>query len=578
MRLATLFLLLSTALLGQIPAPTVNTVLFGREGNNHIPVTVGQIIAQANGNVAVSVGSTISGNGTTGSPLQLAQQGATTNQGLVWNGSSFSPANMWRIGSQEPLYNYSDFNSSSIPSGFVSLTTVINAPEIGRGNGFYLMSTPLATGFNDFVYQRAVPIGGEAASWRVNIGGAWTGWKLETGNFGNYVSQYKYSDFNTQPEYGWTCLDGINLSIANAPIAGARQWFRLRTGFSTSSPGYDYEMAIDRPVNSGSGYLWNRFKEAGSYTGWEKAKVGLADVSGNINLAASTGQVLRSTGGTSWAPSAGFTLSATGVPTSTGLSGTGDRIPVLDAAGTLYRSSLDPNNLFQRNAAYTATATGRRTTLKWDGSNWGAGVEPGNWGRNETFGSFTSFAAAEVEGISYVFNPAGGGTPIVDQPPPTSQFGAWFVMTAGIGSNYAISDYNTQIAFGCATCPNKGEMWQRWKDGSTYGAWVRLNDNIFIRDNRGSSFTLSASAKPQNIVCTPSSAMTITCNTTMTEGVEYRVYDADSGANAITISATNPLGIRRTGNYSISAGSFVMSNNRSVSMIRHGNDIWVTEF
>jgi hypothetical protein len=45
------------------------------------------------GSVKVVTNSTLSGNGSTASPLGIAQQGATANQVLTWNGTSWVPAN-----------------------------------------------------------------------------------------------------------------------------------------------------------------------------------------------------------------------------------------------------------------------------------------------------------------------------------------------------------------------------------------------------------------------------------------------------------------------------------------------------
>lgn len=57
------------------------------------PITVGttaQTYEQLGGSVSVS--SRLSGNGTGGNPLDLAQQGASAGQALKWNGSSWAPA------------------------------------------------------------------------------------------------------------------------------------------------------------------------------------------------------------------------------------------------------------------------------------------------------------------------------------------------------------------------------------------------------------------------------------------------------------------------------------------------------
>lgn len=45
------------------------------------------------GSVKVVTNATLSGNGSTASPLGIAQQGATTNQVLTWNGTAWVPAN-----------------------------------------------------------------------------------------------------------------------------------------------------------------------------------------------------------------------------------------------------------------------------------------------------------------------------------------------------------------------------------------------------------------------------------------------------------------------------------------------------
>ena len=65
----------------------------------------------------VSTTARLSGNGTSGSQLDIAQQGATNNQALLWNGTTWAPGNTVSIGS---------FSNSSNSQGLSQSTNQIN--------------------------------------------------------------------------------------------------------------------------------------------------------------------------------------------------------------------------------------------------------------------------------------------------------------------------------------------------------------------------------------------------------------------------------------------------------------------
>lgn len=63
-------------------------------GANWVPATLPVPAGDNWGAQSATVGTTLTGNGTVGSPLNLAQQGAAADQFLKWNGASWVPANI----------------------------------------------------------------------------------------------------------------------------------------------------------------------------------------------------------------------------------------------------------------------------------------------------------------------------------------------------------------------------------------------------------------------------------------------------------------------------------------------------
>ena len=105
-----------------------------------------KIVEQAGSGVAsVEVTSSISGNGTTSNPLTIAQQGATTDQVLKWDGSQWVPSTLYPkllvVANRTSTYTVNStystlvYNSTSLNIGSAYNTTsgVFTAPD----NGLY---------------------------------------------------------------------------------------------------------------------------------------------------------------------------------------------------------------------------------------------------------------------------------------------------------------------------------------------------------------------------------------------------------------------------------------------------------
>lgn len=329
----------------------ITTSISGGSNNSELP-TAASVWGVVNQRLStVSVGTTLTGNGTTGSPLQLAQQGATNGQALRWNGSSYVPSGV--IGNQVNVWHQSE-------DGINRFFFLANAGTYIRGVGEItlrnLTDSDLFTVYHNgvirsYAYGQGNITGPVSTFLGSKIDGIFvemgaTEMSQKTGNWGGRFPHASQNSMAAANSYeGFTFVGAQSQVIADAPVPNTTAWYTMsvRLGSEHAIESYSAQLAFPREIENPTGsYLWLRYRELGSFTGWQKFRAGTAD---NIILPASTGQVLRSTGGTGWAPSAGFTLSGTGEITSTPLSGTGNRLLAVNSSGTFLRSVIDPDNL-----------------------------------------------------------------------------------------------------------------------------------------------------------------------------------------------------------------------------------------
>ncbi|MGL6009653.1 MAG: hypothetical protein ACRC1D_09380, partial [Culicoidibacterales bacterium] len=295
----------------------------------------------------------------------------------------------------------------------------------------------------------------------INVGGINTITETVSSNGGQITITATEVDGSTSNELQTLSLSSGNLSISNGnsiPVTLIAPVQNITAGSGIS-------------VSQGGGGVFTITNTATVNTG--------STISGNgtignplqiAQMGAAADQSMRWNGST-WTPTTGYFISASGDITSTPLQGTGDRVIIANSSGSLIRSALDPANLFQRPAAYGATGTSN--VLIYNGSNWSAGRENGNFGLKEPFGSFITFdqaAGTGKEGWSYVYNSAGGGTAISDQ--PTSGIHGYYSYTVGIGSNISTLDHCMQVAYGQPATGIENREWRRYRVSGTWQAWI----------------------------------------------------------------------------------------------------------
>lgn len=115
--------------LKQLKNIKINAGSTNKCGSSSCPIVVSLYDAissffQLNG-INLITDSTLSGNGTTSSPLKIAQQGATSGQILTWNGTTWVPANP-TSGTQSLTLDGSDITLSN-GGGTIPVEDLISA-------------------------------------------------------------------------------------------------------------------------------------------------------------------------------------------------------------------------------------------------------------------------------------------------------------------------------------------------------------------------------------------------------------------------------------------------------------------
>ena len=108
------------------------TAISGTSKNNELP-TAKAVYDEVQAHT-VSTTARLSGNGTSGSPLDLAQQSATTGQVLRWSGSAWTPNGL----------NLYDFTTTS-----GSMTTTNNEVWVGTLSASITLNLPACNSTND---------------------------------------------------------------------------------------------------------------------------------------------------------------------------------------------------------------------------------------------------------------------------------------------------------------------------------------------------------------------------------------------------------------------------------------------
>jgi hypothetical protein len=312
------------------------------------------------GTQAAAVNATLSGNGTTGSPLAIAQQGATNGQVLKWTNGSWAPANDISSGIQVTNgpgmqvsvsgNNYTftntgdidatdDITDTSVAGGDVSGTfgnLQINSAAVGSAEIASNAVNTAEIANNAVTAAKLNSMGatnGQVLSWN---GAAWAPVTLTGGGGGD----------------NW----GTQSASVNATLTG--------NGTSGSPLAIAQQGATSGQVLKWTGSTWAPANDAGGGDNWgtQSAQVGNA-LTGNgtsatpLNLAqqgATNGQVLG-WNGAQWAP---ITLSGGGSGDNWG-----SQVASVGAALTGNGTSGNPLNLASQGAV-------AGEVLKWSGSAW----------------------------------------------------------------------------------------------------------------------------------------------------------------------------------------------------------------
>ncbi|MGL6130141.1 MAG: hypothetical protein ACRCZ9_00830, partial [Fusobacteriaceae bacterium] len=259
------------------------------------------VVSQTGGAVTVTANivtnSTLSGAGTSGSPLLISQNGATNGQSLVWNGSNWVPE--FSYGNFGQLSNWITYeNANTIPPGwspvFASNAATSNTPGI---SGWHILRVYGGGNSSGFEYNIGTSFFGGPLWYRHKIGGNNEVWRRLDGNFGVYDIENLSSTFSGNPSLGWNVVGSYAGTPSDGP-QGSPQYYHLSLQGGRDQPGSKMWIAIPRPTNAGvdKNYIWINGVDG---NGWSKSKSGFSDLAGNITLSASNGQILRHNG-TTW--------------------------------------------------------------------------------------------------------------------------------------------------------------------------------------------------------------------------------------------------------------------------------------
>ena len=191
------------------------------------------------------------------------------------------------------------------------------------------------------------------------------------GAFGRSTLHGAYSDFNTSPGFGgWSYVIGTTNSGHNGTQGGYRLRVGLGSDYSidTTSGAYAMELNIPRTNQggTGTGYLFLRQMENGSWASWSKISAGYADSAGAVAWTNVSG---RPTNVSSFTNDAGYITSYTDTNTVTSVGVSGDlstgnitlvgsgATSISKSSGTITISSTDTNTTYSAGTGLTLSGT-----------------------------------------------------------------------------------------------------------------------------------------------------------------------------------------------------------------------------
>jgi hypothetical protein len=128
-------------------------------GSNVILSRSGNDLSIASTGGAINTDATLSGTGSVGSPLKIAQQSAATSQGLEWSGTSWIPS--WG-------------NPYTFVTTGATITTAVNEILIGTVSGNITMGLPTCDATTDMKHFKFVRNGTDAFSVTIDPSGTQT--------------------------------------------------------------------------------------------------------------------------------------------------------------------------------------------------------------------------------------------------------------------------------------------------------------------------------------------------------------------------------------------------------------------
>jgi len=258
--------------------PVITTDAQGRVSS----VTNTAITGDNWGSAVAHTDATLAGNGTIGTPLKIAQQSATTGQGLVWSGSTWAPATL-------PGITYTSGTGINIVGSVVNAqntTALWNANEL-QGNNVSAIA----------------PTTGDVLSWN---GATWlptassSGWGL-TGNAGTNPALNFVGTTDAQPlrfRVNNTWAGEINNSTINTSF-GYHAGAFITTGTNNTGLGNEALSANSSgSYNTATGYRALYSNTVGTQNAAFGSQSLYSNTTGNYNTATGYASLITNTTGT----------------------------------------------------------------------------------------------------------------------------------------------------------------------------------------------------------------------------------------------------------------------------------------